>query len=71
MFSLLTDRRSFSGSAIGGLAETQEMLDFCAEHGITSTIELIDASDVNAYYEKVVNGDVRYRAVIDVSTIAA
>ena len=71
MFSLLTNRRSYSGSMVGGLGETQEMLDFCAEHGVTSTIELIDAADVNAYYEKVVNGDVRYRAVIDVSTIAA
>jgi uncharacterized zinc-type alcohol dehydrogenase-like protein len=70
-FSLIIGRRSLAGSSIGGLPDTQEMLDFCAEHGVTSTIELIDAADVNAYYDKVVNGDVRYRAVIDVSTIAA
>ncbi len=71
MFSLITNRRSYAGSQIGGLPETQEMLDFCAEHGITATIELIDAQDVGAYYEKVVDGDVRYRAVIDAKSFAA
>ena len=70
-FSVLTMRRQYAGSMVGGLAETQEMLDFCAEHDITATIELIDAKDATAYYDKVVEGDVRYRAVIDVSTLAA
>ncbi|GAB2762338.1 NAD(P)-dependent alcohol dehydrogenase [Nocardioides salsibiostraticola] len=67
-FSVITKRRSLEGSLVGGLAETQEMLDFCAEHNITATVEVIPGSDVDAYYDKVVSGDVRYRAVIDVST---
>ncbi|QWC84266.1 NAD(P)-dependent alcohol dehydrogenase [Nocardioidaceae bacterium] len=67
-FSLLPNRRSLSGSMVGGLPETQEMLDFCAEHGITATIELIDADKTDEYYDKVVDGTVRYRAVIDTST---
>ena len=67
-FSLLPNRRSLSGSMVGGLPETQEMLDFCAEHGITATIELIDAEKAGEYYDKVVDGSVRYRAVIDTST---
>lgn len=70
-FSLLTMRRSVAGSMVGGLPQTQEMLDFCAEHGITATVEVIPADQVDAYYDKVVDGDVRYRAVIDVSTIGA
>ena len=69
-FSLLTFRRSLEGSMVGGLPETQEMLDFCAEHGITATVEVISADQVDEYYEKVVDGDVRYRAVIDTSTLA-
>ncbi|MBF4161624.1 NAD(P)-dependent alcohol dehydrogenase [Nocardioides acrostichi] len=69
-FSLLPNRRSLSGSMVGGLPETQEMLDFCAEHGITATVEVIDADQVDDYYEKVVSGDVRYRAVIDVASLA-
>ncbi len=68
-FSVLTMRRALAGSMVGGLPETQEMLDFCAEHGITATVELIDAADATAYYDKVVAGDVRYRAVIDVRTL--
>jgi alcohol dehydrogenase (NADP+) len=68
-FSLLTMRRALAGSMVGGLAETQEMLDFCAEHGITATVEVIAADQVDEYYDKVVDGDVRYRAVIDVATI--
>ncbi|KQY59094.1 hypothetical protein ASD11_05705 [Aeromicrobium sp. Root495] len=68
-FSLLSMRRKVEGSMVGGLAETQEMLDFCAEHDITATVEVIDANEVDAYYDKVVDGDVRYRAVIDVSTL--
>ena len=71
MFSLLTNRREYVGSMVGGLPQTQEMLDFCAEHGITATIELIDADQVDEYYDKVVEGKVRYRAVIDVSTIGS
>ncbi len=54
---------------IGGIAETQEMLDFCAEHGIAATVEVVDAADVDAVWDRVVDGDVRYRAVIDTSTI--
>ncbi len=68
-FSLIMQRRSFAGSAIGGIAETQEMLDFCAEHGITAEIELIDASQVNDAWERVLSSDVRYRFVIDNSTL--
>ena len=69
VFSLLTNRRTFAGSMIGGIAETQEMLDFCAEHGIAATIEVVDAADVDAVWDRVVDGDVRYRAVIDTSTL--
>lgn len=63
-----------TGSNIGGIGETQEMLDFCAEHGIGATIETLDASDtttVDAAYDEVVAGKVRYRYVIDTSTIPA
>ena len=69
-FSLLPNRRAIEGSMVGGLPETQEMLDFCAEHGITATVEVIDADQVGDYYDKVVDGKVRYRAVIDVDSIA-
>ena len=62
---------AMAGSMIGGIAETQEMLDFCAEHGIGATIETIDAADVDAAYDRVVAGDVRYRVVIDTATIGA
>ena len=58
-----------SGSTIGGIAETQEMLDFCAEHNIVSDIELIDIKDITSAYERMVKGDVRYRFVIDTATI--
>jgi uncharacterized zinc-type alcohol dehydrogenase-like protein len=70
-FSLVTMRRAIAGSLVGGLAQTQEMLDFCAEHGITATVEVIGADQVDDYFDKVVDGDVRYRAVIDASTIGA
>ena len=53
------------GSLIGGIRETQEMLDFCAEHGVASDIELIPAAQVNEAYERMIKGDVRYRFVID------
>jgi uncharacterized zinc-type alcohol dehydrogenase-like protein len=70
VFSLITGRRSLAGSAIGGIAETQEMLEFCAEHGLGSDIELISADQVNEAYERVLVSDVRYRFVIDATTIA-
>lgn len=62
-------RRSFSGSNIGGIAETQEMLEFCAEHGITADIELISASQVNDAFSRLEHGDVKYRFVLDMSTL--
>jgi uncharacterized zinc-type alcohol dehydrogenase-like protein len=68
-FSLLTQRRSFAGSAIGSIRETQEMLDFCAEHGIGAEIELIGADQINEAWERVLASDVRYRFVIDTSTL--
>ncbi|WP_206503371.1 NAD(P)-dependent alcohol dehydrogenase [Streptomyces chrestomyceticus] len=68
-FALIGNRRSFAGSLIGGLRETQEMLDFCGEHGITSEIELISADRINEAYERVLASDVRYRFVIDTATI--
>jgi uncharacterized zinc-type alcohol dehydrogenase-like protein len=69
LFSLIGGSKTLAGSAIGGIAETQEMLDFCAAHGIGSEIELIAASEINEAYERVVNSDVRYRFVIDTATI--
>jgi alcohol dehydrogenase (NADP+) len=68
-FSLISGRRSMAGSPIGGLPETQEMLDFCAEHGVAPEIELISASEVGDAYERVERSAVRYRFVIDVATI--
>jgi uncharacterized zinc-type alcohol dehydrogenase-like protein len=62
-------RRSLSGSMIGGIRETQEMLDFCAEHGLGSEIETISVHDVNEAYERVIKSDVRYRFVIDIKTL--
>jgi uncharacterized zinc-type alcohol dehydrogenase-like protein len=70
VFSLLTQRRSFAGSAIGSIRETQEMLDFCAEHGIGAEIELIGADRINDAWERVLASDVRYRFVIDTATLA-
>jgi alcohol dehydrogenase (NADP+) len=68
-FSLIPRRRSFAGSCIGGIGETQEMLDFCAEHGLGSEVEVIPASQINEAYERVLASDVRYRFVIDNSTL--
>lgn len=65
VFSLILKRRSLAGSLIGGIPETQEMLDFCAEHGIVSDIELIRAEEINEAYERMLKGDVKYRFVID------
>jgi len=71
VFSLLGGNRALAGSMIGGIAETQEMLDFCAEHGVGAEIETINADQVNDAYARVEGSDVRYRFVIDVSTIGA
>ncbi|BCW48344.1 hypothetical protein StoSoilB13_06860 [Arthrobacter sp. StoSoilB13] len=68
-FALIGGRRRFAGSMIGGIRETQEMLDFCAEHGLGAEIEVIPASKINDAYERVLASDVRYRFVIDASTI--
>ena len=70
VFSLIPFRRNFAGSAIGGIRETQEMLDFCAEHGIVPETELINADSINEAYERVLKSDVRYRFVIDAATFA-
>ncbi|MGM7699245.1 NAD(P)-dependent alcohol dehydrogenase [Microbacterium sp. A84] len=67
--NLIGGRRSFAGSNIGGIAETQEMLDFCAEHGIAPEVEITSADQVNEAWARVLAADVRYRFVIDVSTI--
>jgi uncharacterized zinc-type alcohol dehydrogenase-like protein len=69
-FALIVGRRSLAGSAIGGLPDTQEMLDFCAEHGVRPAIELIAADAVDGAYDRVVSSDVRYRFVIDTATIS-
>ena len=68
VFNLFGGRRSFAGSSTGGLLETQEMLDFCAEHGIVPETELIDAAAINDAYERVLSSDVRYRFVIDANS---
>ncbi|CAM5419144.1 alcohol dehydrogenase (NADP(+)) OS=Streptomyces alboniger OX=132473 GN=CP975_22170 PE=3 SV=1 [Streptomyces alboniger] len=69
LFSVIGGGKTLAGSMIGGIAETQEMLDFCAEHGLGSEIELIRAEQVNEAYERVLASDVRYRFVIDAATI--
>jgi len=69
VFNLITKRRSLAGSMIGGIPETQEMLDFCAEHGIVADIEMIRASQINDAYERMLTGDVKYRFVIDSSSL--
>src|SRR5665647_194753 len=68
-FNLIFQRRSIAGSLIGGLPETQEMLDYCAEHNITSDVEVINIKDINESYERMLKGDVRYRFVIDMATL--
>ena len=68
-FSVLGGRKSLAGSGIGGLPETQEMLDYCAEHGIVSDIELIDIKNIQTAYDRMLKGDVRYRFVIDMATL--
>ncbi|WP_436536822.1 NAD(P)-dependent alcohol dehydrogenase [Actinoplanes sp. HUAS TT8] len=69
VFALFGQRRSFAGSNIGGIAETQEMLDFCAEHGVAPEVEVIGAESVNEAYERVLKSDVRYRFVIDIDSL--
>ena len=67
--NVVLGRRSIAGSAIGGIAETQEMLDYCAEHGIVSDIEMIDIQNINQAYERMLRSDVRYRFVIDIASL--
>jgi uncharacterized zinc-type alcohol dehydrogenase-like protein len=68
-FNLIFQRRSIAGSLIGGLPETQEMLDYCAEHNIVSDVEVIPMQEINEAYERMLKGDVRYRFVIDMATL--
>lgn len=68
-FSIIGNNRTLAGSMIGGIKETQEMLDYCAENGITSDIEVIQIQDIENAYERTVKGDVRYRFVIDMQTL--
>ncbi|CAM4089711.1 NAD(P)-dependent alcohol dehydrogenase [Comamonas aquatilis] len=70
VFNLIMKRRSLSGSMIGGIPETQEMLDFCAEHGIVADIEMIRADEINQAYERMLKGNVKYRFVIDNASLA-
>jgi uncharacterized zinc-type alcohol dehydrogenase-like protein len=69
IFGLLMKRRQLAGSGIGGIRETQEMLDFCAEHGITADIELIPIQLVNEAYKRLSKSDVKYRFVIDMASL--
>ncbi len=68
-FNLVLPRRVFTGSAIGGIAETQEMLDFCSKYNITADIELISMQAINEAYERILRSDVRYRFVIDMASL--
>lgn len=69
VFNLIMKRRQLAGSLIGGIAETQEMLDFCAEHGITAEIEMIPIQNINKAYERMLKSDVKYRFVIDMASL--
>ncbi len=71
VFNLIFKRRTIAGSLIGGIAETQEMLDFCARHGIVSDIELINMADINSAYERMLKSDVKYRFVIDMASLGS
>jgi uncharacterized zinc-type alcohol dehydrogenase-like protein len=71
VFPLIFKRRNFSGSLIGGIAETQEMLDFCAAHGLAADVEVIAIQDINKAYERMLRSDVKYRFSIDMSTLAS
>ena len=69
--SLIMNRRSIAGSAIGGMKETQEMIDFCAKHNIISDVEMVPIQSVNEAYERLLKNDVKYRFVIDMSSLKA
>jgi uncharacterized zinc-type alcohol dehydrogenase-like protein len=68
-FNLIFRRRQFAGSLIGGIPETQEMLDFCGQHGITSDVEVIPIQKINEAYERMLKSDVKYRFVIDMASL--
>ena len=68
-FNLIGERRTLAGSLIGGIPETQEMLDYCAEHNIVSDVELIKMNEINEAYERMLKGDVKYRFVIDMASL--
>ena len=68
-FSLISGNRRLAGSSIGGIRETQEMLDFCAKHKLAADVEVIPAAKINNAYERMLKNDVRYRFVIDAATI--
>ena len=68
-FSLVTKRRALAGSMIGGIRETQEMLDFCGEHGIVADIEVIRMQQIDEAFDRTVESDVRYRFVIDIASL--
>ena len=68
-FSVIPGRRSLAGSMIGSIKETQEMLDFCGKHGIVSDVEVIGMQTINEAYERLINSDVKYRFVIDMSSL--
>ena len=69
VFNLIMKRRQLAGSLIGGIPETQEMLDFCAQHGIVSEIEIIPIQKINEAYERMLKSDVKYRFVIDMASL--
>ena len=71
VFNLIMKRRRIAGSLIGGIAETQEMLDFCGQHGITSDIELIPMQQINEAFERMLKSDVKYRFVVDIDSLRA
>ena len=70
-FNVIAGRKSIAGSGIGGMLETQEMIDFCAAHGIVSDVEMIEMQDINAAYERMLRNDVHYRFVIDMASLKA
>jgi uncharacterized zinc-type alcohol dehydrogenase-like protein len=69
VFNLVFKRRQIAGSLIGGIRETQEMLDFCGAHGITSDVEMIGMQEINVAYERMLKSDVKYRFVIDMASL--
>jgi uncharacterized zinc-type alcohol dehydrogenase-like protein len=68
-YPMIFGRKTVAGSLIGGIAETQELLDFCGKHGITSDIEVIHIQDINAAFERMLKSDVKYRFVIDMASL--